>query len=73
MKGPLAPRGIFSVPVKRSFTYRRYDIHNSKGPDPKDLTKTRGVMQEIHRHTAHPTGDTKRFVVTAIRAARSHE
>jgi hypothetical protein len=40
---------------------------------PKDQTNPRGVMREIHRDTAHPIDDTKRFVVTAIRAARSHE
>jgi hypothetical protein len=73
MNGPFTPRAIFSVPVNRPFMQRRYDIHDSKGPDPKDATNTRGVMREIHRDTANPIDDTKRFAVTAVRAARTHE
>jgi hypothetical protein len=73
MNAPLKRWAIFSMPVNWPFIRRRYDIHDSKGPDPKDATNTRGVMREIHRDTANPIDDTKRFAVTAVRAARTHE
>jgi len=40
---------------------------------PKDVMKTRAVMREINRHTAHPIDVSKAFAVTAIRAARTNE
>jgi hypothetical protein len=68
MNAPLKQRVIFSRPVNRPFMRRRYDIHDSKGRD----EHARRHARDPSRHS-NPIDDTKRFVVTAIRAARSRE